>query len=433
MFFTAAAFGEIYFVAPYGDDASRGTLQEPWRTIRKAADSLKAGDTVYIKAGTYRERVVPRSSGRAGAFIEYRAFPGDEVIVDGQGIILPEWESGLFDISDLNFIKVMGLRITNAGPHANNAGIYVDNSNHIAIEKNSTYNTVSSGIGVWNSSGILIDGNEVELACNDGEQECITIAGSRDFDIRNNRVHHGGPGTNGGEGIDVKDGSHSGKIHNNTVHHIRGDRMGIYLDAWDKHTHGIEVFSNIVYHCGAGISLASEKGGLLEGISIVNNILHENRNNGFEIGNWGEDGISGRPIKDVSFSNNTVYKNGSGDWGGGILLENPDARNILIRNNILSRNLTYQLLNETKLSSADLTVDHNLIDGFRGFEDEIRGTNTIEGKPLFADPLKQDFRLQRGSPAVDRGSPVNAPGGDFHGTPRPQGHGYDLGAVELVD
>jgi nitrous oxidase accessory protein NosD len=110
---------------------------------------------------------------------------------------LPKYETGLFVVEDTNYIKVSGLRIINAGPNDNNAGIYVDNSHHIIIENNYTYNTVSSGIGVWDGNNIIIDGNEVGLACNDGEQECITVSGTDTFEIKNNHVHEGGPGTNG--------------------------------------------------------------------------------------------------------------------------------------------------------------------------------------------------------------------------------------------
>ncbi|MBW8003700.1 MAG: DUF1565 domain-containing protein [Planctomycetes bacterium] len=427
------ANGETFYVAPNGHDTNPGTLQKPWRTIQKASDSLKPGDTILIRAGTYREQVIPGRSGRNGNYIEYRAYPGDRVTIDGRDISLPEWESGLIHIEEVSYIRVVGLRIINAGPHENSCGIYVDNSSHIVIEKNYTYNTVSSGIGVWNSSNIIIDGNEVELACNDGEQECITVAGTGNFEIRNNHVHHGGPGTNGGEGIDLKDGSHDGKVYGNLIHHLRGERTGIYLDAWDKHTYNIEVFRNTVHDCSAGISLASENGGLLERIKIYNNIVYNNHTNGLEIGNWGEEGIPRRPIRDIKFINNTVVHNGTSDWGGGIHLENPDAKEILIRNNIFSQNRLAQISNEAKLSAETLTVDHNLIDGFRDYEDEIHGTTYVEEKPLFVNPSEYDFRLKEGSPAVDRGSPIHAPRDDFDGSARPQRKGYDLGAFEYRD
>src|SRR5512146_1307533 len=52
-----------YYVAPAGNDSNLGTIDEPWQTIQKAADTLKAGEVVAIRGGTYRERILPRNSG----------------------------------------------------------------------------------------------------------------------------------------------------------------------------------------------------------------------------------------------------------------------------------------------------------------------------------------------------------------------------------
>jgi len=94
---TVTATAATYYVAPTGDDSNSGTLNQPWRTIRHAADTMVAGDTVYIKAGTYNERVVPRNSGSVGNYITYTAYPGDTVTIDGEGISLPSEWVGLFD------------------------------------------------------------------------------------------------------------------------------------------------------------------------------------------------------------------------------------------------------------------------------------------------------------------------------------------------
>jgi hypothetical protein len=428
--------GAVYYVAPTGSDSNPGTEARPWQTIQHAADTLVAGETVYVKAGIYQEQVEVQNSGTAGNYVTYAAYPGDTVTIDGSGLPLPSYETGLFVVEDRNYIRISGLCVINAGPNDNNAGIYVDNASYIIIENNYTYNTVSSGIGVWGSDNIIINNNEVELACNDGEQELITVAGTDGFEIRNNHIHHGGPGTNGGEGITVKDGSSNGKVYGNYIHDItRGERMGIYLDAWDKHTYNIEVYQNTVHDCNAGISLASENGGLLENIKVYNNIVYNNLTNGLEIGNWGEPGISPRPIENVIFINNTAYSNGSGEWGGGIQLENPDAVSVVIRNNIFSQNMLFQISDEA--SGADLTVDHNLIHDYTGeYEHEIRGTDYVEGDPLFVNPSGGNFRLQADSPAIDAGSPTDAPGSDFGGTVRPiDGDedgtpAYDIGAYE---
>ncbi len=87
-----------------------------------------AGDTAYIRAGTYNERVVPQNSGSAGSPITYAAYPGDMVTIDGSGITLPDDLAGLFDISNKSYIQVPGLHVVNAGPHDNNAGILINAS-----------------------------------------------------------------------------------------------------------------------------------------------------------------------------------------------------------------------------------------------------------------------------------------------------------------
>lgn len=411
-------------------DTNPGTQELPWLTIQHAEESLVAGDTVYIKAGTYNERIIPQNSGNPGNYITFAAYSGDVVTVDGDGLSLPVDWGGLFDISDKSYIKISGLRIINAGPDDNNVGILVDNSSHIIIEKNYTYNTVSSGIGVWESDNIIIDSNEVVLACNDGEQECITVAITNTFEIRNNHIHDSGPGTNGGEGIDAKDGSSNGKIYNNHVHHI--NRLGIYVDAWDKHTHDIDVFQNIVHDCsGDGLCVVSEAGGLLENVTIYNNISYKNRWCGFTFGHYGEP-VSSRPLKNIKVINNTFYNNGEGDWPGGIYIESQNGENIVIRNNICSQNLMFQMQAEEGVPLQNFSIDHNLIDGYRGYEGEIYGDAYIEGDARFVNPSSANFHLQQNSPAIDNGSSVDAPGVDFDGNSRPQGDGYDMGAFEYT-
>jgi parallel beta-helix repeat protein len=384
---------------------------------------------VLIRAGTYPEQVIAQDSGSAGNYITYAAYPGETVTIDGADLSLPTYETGLFVIEDVSYIVVSGLRIMNAGPNENNAGIYVDNAHHVIIENNSTYNTVSSGIGVWDGSNIVIDGNEVRLACNDGEQEDITVSGTDTFEVKNNHIHEGGPGTNGGEGITIKGGATDGKIYGNHVHDLtRGQRTGIYIDAWgESATSNLEVYQNTIHDCEAGITLASEDGGEVRDVKIYNNIVYDNHSNGLEIGDWGEPLVRTRPIEGIEFINNTVYNNGSEGWGAGFYNENPDVTDIVVRNNIFSQNVVSQIVNESR---ASLTVDHNLIDGTQEYAHAISGTDYVAGDPLFENAAGADFRLQMNSPAIDAGSSMNAPVDDFDGNPRPHGEAYDMGAYE---
>jgi parallel beta-helix repeat protein len=59
-------------------DNNPGTEAQPFKTIEKAVSSLQPGDTVYIKAGTYREGVILRRSGTPARPIKIMAYPGDE-------------------------------------------------------------------------------------------------------------------------------------------------------------------------------------------------------------------------------------------------------------------------------------------------------------------------------------------------------------------
>ena len=48
---------------PQASDENPGTAERPFRTISKAAQIVKSGDTVIIKAGVYRESVRLERSG----------------------------------------------------------------------------------------------------------------------------------------------------------------------------------------------------------------------------------------------------------------------------------------------------------------------------------------------------------------------------------
>lgn len=421
--------GQSYYVAPTGNDLNPGTLDQPWQTIQRAADTLTAGEMVYIRAGIYRERVIPKNSGSPGSEITYEAFPGETATIDGSGLSLPNDLAGLFEIAGKSYIRVSGLRLVNVGPFANNAAILVSDSSYVTIQNSKTFNTLSSGIGVWGSQQVVIDGNTVELAGHGGYQECITVAGTSNFEVRNNTVIDCQK-----EGIDAKDGSSNGLIYRNIVNRPRA--VGIYVDAWDKATHDIRVFQNAALNSieSSGFTVASEQGGLLSRIWLENNVAYHNHTYGIEISHCCS---ASHPMDTIIIINNTLYENGVG-WGGGIIVDNAQAQGVIVRNNLSSQNLTFQIAVAADVPKANVAVDHNLINGYRGYEDEVYGDNYVEGDPQFEAPAIGNFHLRPGSPAVDTGSATEAPYVDFDGDFRPQdgdGNGtsqYDIGADELA-
>ena len=54
---------------PGANDQNTGTSDHPWKTISKANQTLVAGDTLFIKAGTYNTYIAPSRSGASSQVI----------------------------------------------------------------------------------------------------------------------------------------------------------------------------------------------------------------------------------------------------------------------------------------------------------------------------------------------------------------------------
>jgi hypothetical protein len=110
-----SAAGRVFYVSPGGSDGSPGTVSQPWKTIGKATRTLRAGDVVYIKNGTYREWVLlgdQANSGTAAQPIAYRAYPGHRPVLDGATVASAF--RGLFEIVRKDHIEISGLVIRNS-------------------------------------------------------------------------------------------------------------------------------------------------------------------------------------------------------------------------------------------------------------------------------------------------------------------------------
>ena len=406
---------ETYYVSPTGNDADPGSVSQPWRTLAKAAEMATAGQAVYVREGTYNERLVPQNSGDQDNYIIFMAYPGETVIIDGTGVSIPQLE-GLVNIVSKRFIRVSGFQVINAGNGVANGkwnmGISAQKSDHIIIDNNHINHTYSLGIDIGPASSFVVVDHNGVTDTNFGELDDEVALGmfwfSHDLEIKNNVVHH-----TKNEGIGAAAGPHDVAIHHNTVHDVGlgSQRIGIYIDAWTEHQYNIDVYSNRVYdNVGQGIIAASEGGGLLENVNIYNNIVHDSSFDwgGIGVAPWSTTSSVTHPVHNINFVNNTVYNCS----GGGIVINNPEVENILIRNNIFYQS-GQALRIDTSVPQSQLTIDHNLT-----------------SDPKFVNAATANFRLQATSPAVDAGVADGAPEFDFDGNFRPAGNGYDIGAFE---
>lgn len=331
-----SAAAETYYVSPNGDDDNTGSEASPWRSLAHAADQAQAGDTVYIRAGTYAETLRPLNSGTDGAPIVFTAYPGERPVIDGAAEEGGDW-GGLVEIKDVEHVEVSGLRLINGGYF----GVMVTGSKQIVIAHNQIDYTYSSGIYVSNSSHIIVDGNDVQRACHGvggkpphyAPQEHITVRnGTTDFQIINNIVSnpHNGRGK---EGINIKEGAAHGIVRGNRVFDM--SRTGLYVDAYDAYVTDVEISNNEVYNSLHGLVIASEQGGEVEAIRVIGNHFHDNEHNGIWITGY----RAGGPMHDLILRGNRIY--GNGDHG--ISVTNRAATGVTITTNVVFANVTSQI------------------------------------------------------------------------------------------
>ncbi|MDQ4124103.1 MAG: hypothetical protein M3134_00690 [Actinomycetota bacterium] len=79
----ASAAGTTYYVAPGG--TGTGSADSPWGSLEQAFESLRAGDHLVVKGGTYRERMtsVDVAPGTAAEPVTVSAYPGDAPVLEG--------------------------------------------------------------------------------------------------------------------------------------------------------------------------------------------------------------------------------------------------------------------------------------------------------------------------------------------------------------
>lgn len=82
-----------YYVATDGDDSAAGTLAAPWKTLHVSVGKLAAGETLYVRGGTY---ALPTGSRRIlidTPNVTVEACTGETVTIDGRCEWFPEWHT----------------------------------------------------------------------------------------------------------------------------------------------------------------------------------------------------------------------------------------------------------------------------------------------------------------------------------------------------
>ncbi|VVB97666.1 Uncharacterised protein [uncultured archaeon] len=400
--------GNTYYIAMNGDDTNPGTESWPWLTIQKAANTMVAGETVYVMTGTYSEHVVTKKSGTSNNDIKFVVYPGETVTISGGGFYV-----------DKNFITIDGFNFVNGGtaidiiprPPGGGNNITIRNNKMVSIFSDAPFRYGWYDKAYGDGHNLILENNDIEALPGSARIEAATLSGLDGFIVRDNTFANAN-----GEGLNMKDNTKNGKVYNNTFK--PSSQAVLYFDARGT-VSNIDVYNNIIK---AAAVLQNEDNDIrynytavIDNISIYNNIFYGG-NSSLRVGPFYIRGVNvAGTIKNVRIINNDFEGTYGVDVGGGL----PKVENVIIRNNIFS-NTGMSVL------SGTVTIDHNIM-----FNTPCVGTNYIAQYPEFVNPAGGDFHLQSTSPAIDRGSPIGAPGMDFDWNLRPQGFGYDIGAFEF--
>lgn len=413
------AAAQTYYVATNGNDSNVGNESQPWLTPQKAADTMTAGDTVYVKSGSYTDQLVITTSGTAGNLITYSAYPGHENLTifealgSGYSWDDPPWVEGAPVEIYASYINFSGFRVQNS----NMVGIRLNDSRtNVTLYNLWIYNTTANAIAVkgnlnggYDGANITIDTIDISQAVSQpsgGYGEIVTMQGVSNGEIKNVRIYNSvSPGALGGEGVDVSNSIYV-TVHDNSVTGL--DEIGIYIDGYRGNNSFIDVYNNVVFDIAdaGGIAVANEVGGLYNGknknITIYNNVV------------WNVTGYSGIAISDTASSGGTI-------------------ENTSIHSNTLDNEIIW-IDNSTNISNTyirnNVVSEMNLEDP--GVITENNHNTTYDGAAGFIDAAANNYHLKPTSPLINTGTATDAPALDYDGNTRPQDGLYDIGAFEFT-
>ncbi|HEY9802903.1 MAG TPA: right-handed parallel beta-helix repeat-containing protein [Leptolyngbyaceae cyanobacterium] len=408
----ASTTATTYYVSGTGSDSNNGlTSSTAFRTIQKAADLTKAGDTVMIMNGLYTNAYPSyvayiNRSGTANAWIKFQAYPGHTPKIKHNG-----WH-GIKITNGASYIEISGLEV-----EGNNANITLDyaksqqsNGNnpltsgncisidgrntkpphHIRILNNKVHDCGGVGIGTAQADYVTIDGNEVynnawySVYANSG----ISIYQSWNFD------------SNTG----YKMIATNNKVYNN--------RQYIPWITTGTITDGNGIIIDDSRNTQNRSTLGAYKGRTL----VANNITYNN----------GGSGIHSYFSDNVDIVNNTAYLNVQSPQLNNGQIYASSSSNVQILNNIIYAASTKRV--NSNWGNKNIVYNYNVYANSSWIE--VKGANDIVAAPQFINPSIGDFRVNVNSPAINRGTTFNTVKTDFIRNARPSAANYDIGAYE---
>jgi hypothetical protein len=160
---TVNARATDYYVATTGSDSNAGTMAAPFATMQKGADVAGAGDTVYIRGGTYNI-TTPKTSGAGVTFtksgtsdtmrISYFAYQGEVPVFDFTNMVLSTTGYTHGFVVTGSWLHFRGLELRNVpeNTRSNNA-IAANGGGNVIFELLNMHHNSGNGIFIGDGKG----------------------------------------------------------------------------------------------------------------------------------------------------------------------------------------------------------------------------------------------------------------------------------------
>ncbi|NSL55909.1 right-handed parallel beta-helix repeat-containing protein [Uliginosibacterium aquaticum] len=170
--FSAAASAGTYYVAPGGSDTAAGTQAAPWKTLSRAQTSAVAGDTVYVRGGTYTIKtgvnscasqtdvvnaILLNKSGATSNPIKYWAYPGETPVFDFSKMTDNCRVKGINLSASWVHLKGLEIKGVPQGNYLNHEswGVWVNGSRNV-LEQLNVHNIMGAGVFIQNGGYNLV-------------------------------------------------------------------------------------------------------------------------------------------------------------------------------------------------------------------------------------------------------------------------------------
>lgn len=381
-----------FYVSPTGNNANdctaAQTISTPKLTFASVLPCVAAGDTLYIRAGTWTEQLDLQTATVAGTsdnYVTIAGYPGETVTlqytdsaVDLYGPIKARGTPAYLIFDNLILDGVNG---------TNRSGWQIRDGNHHFILRNLE-------IKNFHYNGVYISADNVTV------EDCII----------HDQVSVSGAAGERWYGLYVHDGNNivvqRNQVYGNPgggVHVYPGPIADLVIHRNDIHENNTLSSSNV-----EGILVYEESATPITNVQIYNNLVYLNSTTGSG-GTAGGIRVSNGPNA-TKVWNNTIY--GNNGWGVNVQAGSSPPTSTVIQNNIVLANTSGQIVD----AGTSSTIDSN------------HSTGTITDCTVSTS----NFALIAGSDCADAGTTLATVTEDYIGTARPQGSAYDIGAREYV-